>query len=210
MLKKYLVVIALTLITSIVISKVHSIEALKNEKLFTFPLKIGQWSAKEIPMENWVFESLETPYAILRDYYSPNGDKVNLAIVWYDDKEVAFHAPEACLGGVGNKVKEKTDYQLRIDNSKNYRIGELHVERNNQKFLVLYYFISDGYVTQKQVELRTRILLRRLTMNRTSAALIRLMMPVGKDHRHARVTLQAFLKGTSALINEYTKTEKKS
>jgi hypothetical protein len=106
--KKYLIVITLTLLTSIAIFKVRNIEPLINKKLFSFPMKIGQWTGKKITMEGWVFKSLETPYGILRDYHSPDGETVNLAITWYDDREVAFHAPEACLGGVGDKVKEKT------------------------------------------------------------------------------------------------------
>jgi len=80
--KKHLIVIIVIFLTSIVIFKVHNIEPLINKKLFSFPMKIGQWTGKKITMEDWVFKSLETPYGILRDYQSPDGEIVDLAITW--------------------------------------------------------------------------------------------------------------------------------
>ena len=132
----------------------------------------------------WVFESLETPYAILRDYRSLDEEMVNLAIVWYDDKEVAFHAPEACLGGVGNKVKEKSVYHVKINGYQDYPIGKLLVEWNKVRLLVLYYFVNDSYITPNQAKLRTRILLKKLQFKRTSAAFVRLMMPIIKNQEY--------------------------
>ena len=204
--KRYFIVIILTALASVVIFKVHNIEPIKNEKLFSFPMKIGQWTGKEIPMEDWVYKSLETPYGILRDYRSSDGDTVNLAITWYDDREVAFHAPEACLGGVGDKVKEKTVYPVVFDKQHNHQIGELVVERNNKRSLVLYYFINDGYVTPSQTKLRTKILLKRLTFKRTSAAFVRLMMPITKSREYTKGVLEVYLKKTLPIITEYTAT----
>ena len=156
----------------------------------------------------WVFESLETPYAILRDYRSLDEEMVNLAIVWYDDKEVAFHAPEACLGGVGNKVKEKSVYHVKINGYQDYPIGKLLVERNKVRLLVLYYFINDSYITPNQVKLRKRILLKRLQFKRTSAAFVRLMMPIIKNQEYTRKALERYLRDIFPIVMEYTDTEK--
>ena len=206
--KKYLIVITLTIITSIAIFKVHNIEPLINKKLFSFPMEIDQWTGRKITMESWVFKSLDTSYAILRDYRSPDGDIVNLAITWYDDREVAFHAPEACLGGVGDKVKEKTVYPILFEKDQNHQIGKLLVERNGQRSLVLYYFVNDGYVTPSQTELRIRVLLKRLRFKRTSAAFVRLMMPITKSREITRGILETYLKQTLPIIKEYTATPK--
>ena len=167
---KHFIVVALTLLTSIAIFKVNNIEPIVNEKLFSFPMKIAQWTGEKITMEDWVFKSLETSYGILRDYHSPDGDTINLAITWYDDREIAFHAPEACLGGVGNTVREKTIYPVISGEDQNHQIGSLLVERNGLRSLVLYYFITDGYITPSQTELRTKILFKRMQFKRTSAA----------------------------------------
>jgi len=160
-------------------------------------------------MEDWVFESLDTPYAILRDYRSQNGETVNLAITCYDDREIAFHAPEACLGGVGNKVKEKTVYPVIFEKDQNHQIGRLLVERNSRRSLVLYYFITDGYVTPSQTELRTKILLKRMHFKRTSAGFVRLMMQITKSQEYTKGVLEKYLKLTLPIIKEYTDTPEK-
>jgi len=206
--KKHITIILLTLAASLVVFRVHNAEPIKNEKLFSFPLQIGEWSGKDIPMEDWVFESLETPYGILRDYRSHDGEIVNLAITWYDDREVAFHAPEACLGGVGNKVKEKSIYHVKINGYQDYPIGKLLVERNKVRLLVLYYFINDSYITPNQVKLRKRILLKRLQFKRTSAAFVRLMMPIIKNQEYTRKVLERYLRDIFPIVMEYTDTEK--
>jgi EpsI family protein len=206
--KKYLIVVLLTLLASIAVFKVHNAERLKNEKIFSFPLKIGEWSGKDIPMEEWVFESLATPYAILRNYRSLDGEIVNLAITWYDDKEVAFHAPEDCLGGVGNKVKEKSVYHVKVNGYQDYTIGKLLVEKSNVRSLVLYYFINDSYITPSQTKLRARILLKRLQFKRTSAAFVRLMMPIIKNQEYTREVLEKYLRAIFSFVIEYTDTTK--
>ena len=205
--KRLLILVILTGITSAAVLAVRHNEPLKNERLFSFPLQIGKWSGRDIPMENWVFESLETRYAIMRDYRSSAGDAVNLAITWYDDKEVAFHAPESCLGGVGNEVKEKTAQKIGMPNSQEESIGRLLVEKGGQKSLVLYYFINDGYITPDQTKLRAMIMLRRLQFKRTSAGFIRLMTPVVSSEEHAAAVLGEFLEETLGLVTDYTSTQ---
>ncbi len=205
--RRFAIVIALTLMASLAVSAVRRSSSLQNERLFAFPMKIGEWSGKEIPMESWVFASLETRFAIMRDYRSGNGRVANLAITWYDDKEVAFHSPEACLGGVGNDVVEKDTISLSVPNHRRQEVGRLLVKKNLQKFLVFYYFISDGQVTSSQTKLRTRILLRRLRFKRGSGALVRLMAPITTNEDAALTLLEKFMRATFPVVIQYTGTE---
>ena len=197
---------ALTLMATGGVFSVRSAASLRNDKLFAFPLHLGKWSGKDIPMEDWVFESLETPYAILRDYSSPEGEKVNLTIVWYDDKEIAFHDPEACLRGVGRTLKQNAKQRFNFGGSQQYQINSFITETEGQRSAVFYFFISDGYITANQVELRIRICLERLRLQRTSAALVRMMTPVIKGPEHASEVLLGFLGDALDTIMRYTAT----
>ena len=205
--KQFVMVILLTLVTAFVILRVHNTESVKNEKLFDFPMKIGNWTGEKIQMEDWVFESLETSYSILRNYTSPEGEKINLAIVWYDDKEIAFHGAAACLGGTGNKVTEMSFYKLNIDKNHDFTIGKLLANKLSVQSLVLYYYISDGYLTADQIEIRKHVAFKRLKLKRTSAAFIRIMMPIIKDRTETLKTLEDFVKTTLPVIIEYTDTK---
>jgi len=201
--RRIVTVIVLTVLTTAAVQYVHRIEPLTNEKLFDFPLQIGEWRGRDIPMEEWVFESLETDYAILRDYSLRDGNVVNLAVVWYDDKEIAFHAVEACLGGVGNKVKEKSQ-QVVAHKDESLMLGKLLVERSDQRLLVLYFYVSDGYVSPSQIEVRKHVLFRRLMMQRASAALVRIMISVNTDVQISQAVLERFVQETYPMLIDYT------
>jgi EpsI family protein len=203
---KIAIVIIATTVAAAFIHIIHNTNPIKNESLLRFPLSFGLWSGKNIPMEKWVYDSLETPYAILRDYTFSDSATVNLAVVWYDDREIAFHAPEACLGGYGNKVKEKNNYILKISSGEKFPLGKMIVERGDQKFIVLYYFINDGFVTHNQILLRTKIMNKRLKLKRTSAAFIRLMISIPDDKEKSRRILEKFFEESIEIIINYTNT----
>jgi len=204
--KRLLILVILTGMTAATVVAARYSEPLKNERFFSFPLQIGKWSGQDIRMQDWVFESLETRYAIMRNYRCSEGDSVNLAITWYDDKEVAFHAPEACLGGIGNEVKEKTVETITMRDSQTREIGKLFVEKNGRESLVFYYFISDGYITPDQIKLRVTIMLKRLRLKRTSAGIVRLMVPIVSGEQPAQRLLVEFLREIAPLVAQYTST----
>lgn len=205
--KRYLILILCTLVVAIIIYHVQNIEPVKNEKLFDFPLTIEKWKGTDIPMEDWVFKSLETPYSILRDYISPEGERINLAIVWYDDREIAFHGAAACLGGAGNKVTDMSFYQLNIDKDHEFTMGKLLTNKLSIQHMVLYYYISDDFLTANQIELRKHIILKRIKFKRTSAAFIRIMMPIIKDRTETLKTMEDFVKNSLPFVIEYTDTD---
>jgi len=205
--KRIFIVAIFTLAAAVAVYHFKNIEPVKNENLFKFPLQIGEWKGKEIQMEGWVFESLETPYAILRDYQTTDGDKVNFSIVWYDDKEIAFHSASACLGGIGDRLKEDEIYNINLANNKTYKIARLRTVKHNVERIVLYYYISDGHITGSQVELRKHIVKRRLKLKRTSAAFVRVMKTIKIDKKTDNKVIEEFFKKTLPIVIEFTKTE---
>jgi len=201
--KKVLITILLTVITAVSVQYVRSVEPLTNERLYEFPLTIGEWRGRDIPMEDWVYQSLNTDYAILRDYHMPQGNTVNLAVVWYEDKEVAFHAVESCLGGVGNKVKDKSIYSVTLPRG-TLEVERLLVNRDNQEYLVFYFYVSSGYSSPSQTQVRKHILLQRLMMKRASAALVRMMMPINVDAQSSLAVLENFVEEVYPVLIDYT------
>lgn len=205
--KRYLILAMITFITALIIFRLENIIPIKNEKLFRFPMQIGEWTGTDSPMEDWVFESLETKFAILRNYRSVRNDKINLAIVWYDDKEIAFHSAAACLGGIGNRVKEDTIYSMETNDRGLIKIGRLITDQYESQTIVLYYYISDGFITADQKEVRMHVLKTRLQFKRTSAAFVRIMSPLKGSKKRTIQKMELFLKDTLPTIIDYTKTK---
>lgn len=205
---KILITIALTFAATMFVFAANTAKPIENKMFFQFPMTIEDWSGREIQMQDYVYQMIETKYLFLRDYQSQRYSvPLNLSIVWFDDTDIAFHAPEACLGGVGNKVKEKTTIKARI-NGMEQTLGKLILDQpDKRKTIVLYYFDVDGYRTTSQTEIRLHILLKRLFFERSSASFIRLIAPVVTSDENTVVMMLDFLKGAQGIIPDYLYTD---
>ncbi len=189
------------------IFKTTFIHEIDNKNLNNFPYTINDWGGENIPMGEYVYRSLGTPYAFMRNYNSKNFEiPVNLSIVWCDDRRIVFHTPEECLGGVGELVKEKRYVTVMLRN--NTRVAQLIIERNNQRQMVLYFYDTDGYVTTRESEIRMKILMRRMKLKRSSVAFVRLMAPIINNDEETMSVLKNFLYLVYPAIQDYTYIER--
>ena len=202
------VAIALTAIAAVFVFIANTARPFPNNRFFDFPLTIGEWEGRDIRMGDYVYQLIETRYLFLRDYHSPRYTApVNLSIVWFDDTDIAFHAPEACLGGVGHKVREKTTANVTI-NGNDHTLGKLTVgNADGSNTIVLYYFDVDGYWTTSQAKIRLHILGKRLLFKRASASFIRLMAPVATSEEDAIAMIRDFLETAVPAMPHYLHTE---
>ncbi len=201
-----ILIIIITLVAALLVYKANSAEPLTNPRFFDFPLTINDWHGRDIPMGDYVYKGIETRYLFLRDYYSPRySTPVNLSIVWFDDTNIAFHTPEACLGGVGDRVIEDSIIKVKL-NGKEYKIGKFITNLGGARSLVLYFFDVDGYITTSQVDIRLRVLLKRLAFKRTSASFVRIMAPIKTDEAHTMKICLDFLRDIFPFVPQYTYT----
>lgn len=206
--RNLLIAIALTAVASVFVFAVNNARPFPNSRFFDFPQTIGDWSGHDIKMSDYVYQLIDTKYLFLRDYQSPRyAVPVNLSIVWFDDTDIAFHAPEACLGGVGHKVREKTTANVKI-NGNDHTLGKLTVGyTDDNKSIVLYYFDVDGYWTTSQADIRLHILGKRLLFKRASASFIRLMAPVTTSEEDTTDMMKDFLESAVPVMPEHLYTE---
>ncbi len=205
--RDFWVVIVLTLVTACLVAVVDRVKPLRNERLFDFPMTIGQWSGRDIPMADYVYRGIETPYLILRDYTSQrDGSRVNLSIVWFDDTNIAFHAPEACLGGISQEVKEEG--LVRMTLGREYDMKKFVTNLSGTDYLVIYFFDVDGHITTSQSGIRWYVMLKRLVFRRASASFVRVMAPVVEGEKQTMDLLIGFLRDIHGLIPEYTYTDR--
>ena len=203
---KIIIAIFLTFIAAGVVYKVNTMDPIKNEKFFQFPLTIGDWQGNEVPMSEWVYNGLETPYVFLRNYSSPKEPlPVNLSLLWFDDTNYAFHAPEACMSSI---MRGREITTIRIGSSGNHEVVKMIVEVNNQKQLLIYFFDVDGYITTSQSMIRLQSLKKRLQLKRTSATFVRLMAPLEGSQDDSMKVLLGFLNEIYKVLPDYTYTDR--
>ena len=201
----YWVTIIITVLVAGLIWKADTVHPIRNDKLLEFPLSFGNWSGHEEIMSDWVYNSLETPYVFLRDYRSLQYPiPVNLSIVWFDDTNIAFHAPEACMS---SRIADKSTVRIKLDGSNEVEIAKLLVTLNGRQHILLYFFSVDGFITTSQSMIRLKILSRRLQLKRSSAAFIRVMAPIADDPQDTMRVLTEFLNEMYPIIPEFTYTD---
>ncbi len=202
-----LITIILTCAAAVLVHKVNTLDPIKNEKFFHFPLSLDGWQGSEESMSEWVYQGLETSYVFLRNYSSSREKlPVNLSLVWFDDKNYAFHAPEACMSSITRKRETEI---IRIGKLGDHEVVKMIVEVNDQKQLLLYFFDVDGFITTRQSEIRLESLKKRLQFKRTSATFVRIMAPIENDDQSETMkVLLRFLDDIYTVLPNYTYTDR--
>jgi EpsI family protein len=203
---RLIITIIITLVAAGIVHEIHMFKPIKNDIFFQFPLVIGEWRGKEIPMSDWVYRGLETPYVFLRDYSSSKQHlTVNLSLVWFDDTNFAFHSSESCMSDI---MRERKIIQIDTASFGKHEVVKMIVEINNQKHLLLYFFDVDGFITTSQEKIRLESFNRRLQFKRSSATFVRIMAPLETDEAETMPVLLRFLNDVYPFLPEYTYTNK--
>jgi len=109
--KTFFIVIGILVIASVVglSSYMPARVAAKGEvKMADFPMAIGEWQSKDIPLSERDFEILETRNLIMREYKNFSGELVYLYIIYSGDNRNVVHPPEICYTGGGATIIDKS------------------------------------------------------------------------------------------------------
>lgn len=144
------------------------------------PMRLGKWQGHDIPLAEKVYDILETRAILNRKYVSPEGNHIFLSIVHYSDTKVDFHAPEACLGGRGERTTKIVKKVYLTLNGKTFPLTIAEVQANNvdSQSLSYYFYKAGNFMGQSYIKMRLNIAYNRLTKQNKSGSLIRISMPM--------------------------------
>jgi len=167
------------------------------ENLQDIPLQIGEWwEGRDFPLEEMVYDILETRAIIHRSYTTRSGEAIFLSLVHYYDTKVDFHAPESCIGGEGLKTK-KTTKKISLfsgDKKVTLDITELLTTRTTGQTLTYYFFKSGDFMGSNYIKMRLSIAANKLTRNDTRSSLIRISTALVPGHEaEAEALLRDFM-----------------
>lgn len=187
---RYLIVALLLTVTASVVYGLQYDSSQDGESglsdLQAIPMNIGKWRGQEIPLDEMVYEILETRAIIHRSFTVDGVDNVFLSVVHYHDTKVDFHAPEACIGGRGLKTKKTTrTINLFFGNQKiPLDIAEMVTTRATGRTLTYYFFKSGDFIGNNYIKMRLSIAANKLARNDARGSLIRIsttLTPGNKD-----------------------------
>jgi len=177
---RYVTAILLLILTSAVVHSLQYRPSHDDESglatLRTIPLKIGEWQGEEYPLEEKVYDILETRAIIHRSFTTNSGRNVFLSIVHYHDTKVDFHGPEACLGANGLQLEKTTKTVTLHSNGRSITFDLARmISSNTQGKTLIYYFYKTGrFVGSSYLMMRLNIAANKMIRNDTKGSLIRI------------------------------------
>lgn len=144
------------------------------------PMQIGNWVARDIPLEKKIFDILQTPSVLVREYADSQGKRVFLTIVYYRRNRVEFHSPERCSVGHGSYIDE-TGIENICDDTMSVKANKFIVKGVSGKEVNLYYFKSGNFITTSYLKLKLHMILNKLKGLPNSGALVKFSTPVSQN-----------------------------
>ncbi len=111
------------------------------------PLTLGQWKGRDIPLPEKVVELAGASSYINRDYFSPDGARVNLYIAYYDHvMERVPHGPTICMPYHGWEKHQDQIVTLpeRIPGYEKLVAKKLLYERDLSQMALFYWYSANG------------------------------------------------------------------
>lgn len=215
-LAKYLVVAGLLASTLTVLSLRSDQDYVPpHQPLDQFPQSMGQWSARDIPLDPEVLKVLGDGFFLNRVYEEPASaatpsrpaGPVGLFIGYFPTQRTgdAIHSPQNCLPGAGWTFLSSHPLELKADNGRTYRVGEYLIGNGEIRQEVLYWYREQGRTVAGEYRAKLDMIIDAMRHNRTDGALIRVITPVdpGEDVADAHNRAVAFTARLIPLLPAY-------
>jgi EpsI family protein len=167
--------------------------------LSDFPKQVaGYTSIADMPLAPKELEALGgvTDY-VNRWYASPSQGALSLFIEYFVTQRTGatIHSPKNCLPGAGWQPVQSGFYQLKLDDGRSVPINLYLIRKDLEEQVVLYWYQSHGRVVASEYWGKFYLVYDALRLNRTDAALVRIVTPVvGGDEEAARTRAITFAK----------------
>ncbi len=162
------------------------------------PMQIGDWTGRDLAIDEYSYEILETRNLIMREY-SRGSDKVYVYIIYSTDNRKVSHPPEVCFEGGGITITDKKKFSLVLADGRTVNANNLKVEKAGLVNIVYYLYKAGSYYTDNYLKQQIHIALARLGFKNLSGAMIRLSAEVkAEDGERAEQNLRDFFKVISA------------
>lgn len=166
--------------------------------LSEFPKQVaGYDSVADLPLDAPTLKLLGLTDYINRMYVSPTQGQLTLFIEYFGTQRTGatIHSPKNCLPGAGWQPTRVGIYPMKLDDGRSVPINLYIIQKDLDKEIVLYWYQSHGRVVASEYWGKFYLVYDALRLNRTDAALIRIVAPViGGDEENAQARALAFAK----------------
>jgi len=187
----------------------HREEVIPDRAHFSeFPVQIEQWRGYRDTLEAKFIEALKFEDYVLANYQRGDGI-VNFYAAYYASqrKGESAHSPRSCIPGGGWEIQDLRTLAVPEASfaGQPARANRVEIQKGQHRQLVYYWFQQRGRVITSEYEVKLRLLLDGIGMNRTDGALVRLTTPIGpgESWEAGDRRLTEFMKALSGRLEPY-------
>jgi len=171
-----------------------------------FPKDIGTYkSMADLPFDQDTLKVLGVTDYVNRVYFSPSQGDLGLMIEYFRTQRTGatIHSPKHCLPGAGWAPTQSGIYQLQLDDGRKVPVNLYTIQKDLDQQIVLYWYQSHGRVVASEYWGRFYMVYDALRLNRTDAAMVRIIAPVRNgDTDAARQQAIAFAKQVAVEVEQ--------
>lgn len=158
----------------------------------TFPMKVGEWKGRELPITEKEYEILETRNLISREYTNPAGNKLYLLVIYSETNRSVFHPPEVCVIGSGLCITDKQMDEFSVG-GRTFTTNKLFAEKGSFKEIILNCYKAGGVYTANFYYQQTYLALHQMFGRGVPGATLRVSASVGADSEKSLKMLKSFM-----------------
>jgi EpsI family protein len=166
----------------------------------TFPMKVGDWQGRELPITEKEYDILETRNLISREYTNLSGGKLFLLVIYSETNRSVFHPPEVCMMGGGLAITDKQIESFDVGN-KVFTTNKLFAEKGQFKEIILNCYKAGDIYTSNFYLQQTRLAFHQIFGQNVPGATLRVSMSVGSDQAVTIATLKEFLSKSAVILD---------
>ena len=198
----FIIAAVILVIIAVVCNMPKVFDASKEAKVSNFPMIIGQWQGKDIPIPERDYEILETRNLIIREYKNQiSGESIMLYIIYSAaDNRRALHPPEICYTGAGAAIEGKSVIPV----IGLIKANKFTIKTENSRQLVIYWFKSAGLNTYSYLKQQMKMVTDAMLKGRATGAMIRISTNIGDgDEGAALEVIRSFCAQVEPLLAQY-------
>jgi EpsI family protein len=179
----------------------------------TFPTTIAGWNGMPAePFDPKILQVLGVDEYVNLNYMQRQQLPIGLYVGYYKSQREGdtMHSPLNCLPGAGWAPESKSYLTIPVTGNdglpQTISVNRYVIRKGLDRELVLYWYQSHGRVVASEYESKIHMVLDAIRLNRTDAALVRVITPVPEDDVDAAKAEQRgveFIKGMVPILREY-------
>lgn len=180
----------------------------KSVPVSDFPLNLGEWRGRDLPIQPDVLEVLGPGDFLTRLYQrDPMDPFVDFFIAYFPSQKTGdtIHSPQNCLPGAGWTFTDAQRVQLQAGGVTPITVNRYIISKGNDRQLVLYWYQAHGRAVASEYWAKFYLIADSIRLNRTDGALVRIITPMipGESTGKAQERATSFAQLILPQLNQY-------